>query len=50
MLILLDPHNLSVRQNLLFLDLPKMAIGKGNDKYGNVLIGQFLTYRQVMGV
>ena len=45
----LTPHNLSVRQNLLFLSLPKMVICKGNGKYGNVLIGQFLTYRQVMG-
>ena len=33
-LILLDPHNLSVPQNLPFLDLPKMAIGNGNGKYG----------------
>ena len=29
-LILLDPNNLSVRQNLPFLDLPKMANGNGN--------------------
>ena len=28
-LILLDPHNLSVRQNLPFLDLPEMANGNG---------------------
>ena len=29
-LILLDTHNLSVRQKLSFLDLPKMANGKAN--------------------
>ncbi len=34
-LILLDPQNLSVPQNLPFLDLPKKAIGNGNGKYGN---------------
>ena len=28
-LILLDPHNLSVCQNLPFLDLPEMANGNG---------------------
>ena len=49
-LILLDPHNLSVPQKLLFLDLPKMAIGKANGKCGNALFRHFLTYRQVMGV
>ena len=29
-LILLDPHNLSLHQNLPFLDLPKLAIGNEN--------------------
>ena len=28
-MILLDPHNLSERQKLPFLDLPKMANGNG---------------------
>ena len=41
-----DTDNLYVCHNLPFLDLLEMAIGK----YGNVLFGEFLTYRQVMGV
>jgi len=28
--ILLDPHNLSVQQNVPFLDLPEMANGNGS--------------------
>ena len=40
-----DTDNLYVCHNLPFLDLLEMAIGK----YGNVLFGKFLTYRQVMG-
>ena len=36
-LMLLDPHNLSVHQNLPFLDFPKMEIGNVNWQICNIL-------------
>ena len=44
-LILLDPYNLPVCQNLPFLDLPKMAIGSDNDNYTKCL-GQDMLYKE----
>ena len=40
---ILDPHNLSIRKKLTFLDMPKTANDKANGKYGNVFYSQVLT-------